>query len=167
MPGERETLRRLIDAYSDDVVFHYFGESDVAGTYEGKEASVGALMTVSARAARTLIDVVDVLVGHELGAIVVHEQLSKGTHEAVVQRVFLYRATPDPGRHDERGEPGAPSANRPQSAAVGCRSPATSDRNRADAGSRSNDVGSEAVETNAERQIPGKMQQPDEDCRLL
>ena len=36
-------VARLLDAYSDDVVFHYFGDSDVAGTYEGKEATMDPL----------------------------------------------------------------------------------------------------------------------------
>lgn len=56
-----------------------------------QEASVGAMMAVSGRAKRTLIDIVDVLAGDEMGAVVVRERLSKGTDESDVQRVILYR----------------------------------------------------------------------------
>lgn len=84
-------IARVIDTYSNDFVLHYFGETDLAGTYEGKEASVGAMMAVSGRAKRTLIDIVDVLAGDEMGAVVVRERLSKGTDESDVQRVILYR----------------------------------------------------------------------------
>jgi uncharacterized protein len=84
-------IARVIDTYSNDVVFHYFGETDLAGTYEGKEASVGAMMAMAGRAKRTLIDIVDVLAGDEMGAVVVRERFSKGTDESDVQRVILYR----------------------------------------------------------------------------
>ena len=84
-------IARVIDTYSNDFVLHYFGETDLAGTYEGKAASVGAMMAVSGRAKRTLIDIVDVLAGAEMGAVVVRERLSKGTDESDVQRVILYR----------------------------------------------------------------------------
>lgn len=36
-------LTRLLDAYDEDVVFHYFGESDLAGDHIGKSAAVSAM----------------------------------------------------------------------------------------------------------------------------
>jgi hypothetical protein len=84
-------LEGLLGAYADDVVFHYFGTTDVAGAHVGKAAAVEAMVTVSTRAQRELLEVLDVLVGEELGALVVRERLRRGDEEAEVQRVALYR----------------------------------------------------------------------------
>jgi hypothetical protein len=84
-------LEGLLGAYADDVVFHYFGTTDVAGAHVGKAAAVEAMVTVSTRAQRELLEVVDVLVGDELGALVVRERLVRGEDEADVRRVLVYR----------------------------------------------------------------------------
>jgi uncharacterized protein len=85
----------LLDAYADDVVFHYFGESDLAGAHVGKDAAVGAMLEASTRATRTLVEIVDVLVGTRLGAIVVLERFERDGASAEVQRVLLYRVEAD------------------------------------------------------------------------
>jgi hypothetical protein len=84
-------LDGLLGAYADDVVFHYFGTTDLAGAHVGKAAAVEAMVTVSTRAQRELLEVVDVLVGDELGALVVRERLVRGEDEADVRRVLVYR----------------------------------------------------------------------------
>lgn len=86
--GDAETL---LGAYADHVVFHYFGTSDLAGDHVGKEAAVTAMLTASTRAARTLVEVVDVTAGDSLGSIVVRERLERDGRSAELQRVLLYR----------------------------------------------------------------------------
>jgi hypothetical protein len=99
----RETLRRyadaweagdleaMLDSYADDVVFHYFGATDLAGDHVGKEACVTAMVTASVRAARELLEVVDVLAGDRLGALVVRERLTRAGESVDLQRVLVYR----------------------------------------------------------------------------
>ena len=89
-------LTRMFDAYDDDVVFHYSGETDLAGDHVGKDAAVQAMIAASTRATRTLVDIVDVLVGERLGAIVAIERFERDGESADVQRVLLYRV--DGGR---------------------------------------------------------------------
>lgn len=85
----------LLDAYADDVVFHYFGASDLAGDHVGKDAAVGAMLQASTRSTRTLVEVVDLLVGDRLGAIVAIERFERDGTTAEVQRVLLYRVESD------------------------------------------------------------------------
>jgi hypothetical protein len=80
-------LATVLDLYHDDFVLHYFGESPLAGTHEGKDAALQALGLATARTDRVLVKVVDVLAGAELGALVVVENLAGRE----VQRVLLYR----------------------------------------------------------------------------
>jgi len=81
----------MLDSYSDDTVFHYFGTTDIAGDHVGKDASVAAMLTASTRAPRELVDVVDVLVGEHLGTLVVRERLTRGDRVVELRRVFVYR----------------------------------------------------------------------------
>ena len=82
-------LERILGAYHDDVVLHYMGESPLAGTHSGKDAAFAALGQASQRSARRLIEIEDVLVGDELGAILAVEEL--GDPPRRVRRVILYR----------------------------------------------------------------------------
>ena len=86
-------LEALLESYADDVVFHYFGTTDVAGTHRGKDAAVAAMVAVSGRAQRELLEVVDVLAGEVLGSLVVRERLTRGEVSAELRRVLLYRVT--------------------------------------------------------------------------
>jgi ketosteroid isomerase-like protein len=81
----------VLAAYADDVVFHYFGNTDLAGAHVGKAAAVEAMVTVSARAPRRLVEVLDVLAGNQFGAIVAVEELNRDGESATVRRTFLYR----------------------------------------------------------------------------
>ena len=82
-------LERILGAYHEDVVLHYTGESPLAGTHSGKDAAFAALGQASQRSARRLIEIEDVLVGDELGAILAVEEL--GDPPRRVRRVLLYR----------------------------------------------------------------------------
>lgn len=81
----------LFDAYAGDCTFHYFGTTDLAGTHEGKDACLTAMLRASARAARSELEIVDVLAGAATGAIVVRERLTRDDESHVVQRTLRYR----------------------------------------------------------------------------
>jgi len=82
-------LEAVLGAYHDDIVLHYMGESPLAGTHEGREAVMETLGQASFRASRKLIDVEDVLVGENLGAILAIEDLGEPPRR--VRRVLVYR----------------------------------------------------------------------------
>jgi uncharacterized protein len=91
---ENGDLGAIFEAYADDVVFHYFGATDLAGTHVG-DAALAAMAQASVRSQRTLLEVVDVLDGPSLGALVVRERFERDGHTADVQRVLLYRVVDD------------------------------------------------------------------------
>ncbi len=82
-------LEQVLGAYHDDIVLHYMGESPLAGTHSGKEAVFGVLGQASFRASRKLIEVEDVLVGENFGALLAIEDLGEPPRR--VRRVLLYR----------------------------------------------------------------------------
>jgi hypothetical protein len=82
-------VEKVLGAYHDEIVLHYMGESPLAGTHSGKEAVFTILGQASYRASRKLIDIEDVLVGDEFGALVAVEDL--GDPPQRVRRVLLYR----------------------------------------------------------------------------
>jgi len=82
-------LEQVLGAYHDDIVLHYMGESPLAGTHSGKEAVFGVLGQASFRASRKLVEVEDVLVGENFGALLAIEDL--GDPPRRVRRVLLYR----------------------------------------------------------------------------
>jgi ketosteroid isomerase-like protein len=82
-------LEGVLAAYHDDIVIHYMGESPLAGTHRGRDAVIGVLGQASFRSSRKLIEIEDVLVGEELGAIVAVEDLGEPPRR--VRRVLLYR----------------------------------------------------------------------------
>jgi hypothetical protein len=49
------------------------------------------MVTASVRAARELLEVVDVLAGDRLGALVVRERLTRAGESVDLQRVLVYR----------------------------------------------------------------------------
>ena len=97
----RETLRayadawlaadveKVLGAYHEGIVLHYMGESPLAGTHAGTEAVFTILGQASYRASRKLIDVEDVLVGDNFGALIAIEDLGEPPRR--VRRVLLYR----------------------------------------------------------------------------
>ena len=82
-------LEKVLGAYHDDIVIHYMGESPLAGTHTGKDAVFAVLGQASYRASRKLIDVEDVLVGENFGALLAIEDLGEPARR--VRRVLLYR----------------------------------------------------------------------------
>ena len=82
-------LEQVLGAYHDDIVLHYMGESPLGGTHSGKEAVFGVLGQASFRASRKLIEVEDVLVGENFGALLAIEDLGEPPRR--VRRVLLYR----------------------------------------------------------------------------
>ena len=68
-------VEKVLGAYHEEIVLHYMGESPLAGTHAGKEAVFTILGQASYRASRKLIDVEDVLVGENFGALVAIEDL--------------------------------------------------------------------------------------------
>ena len=92
---ESADLAAVIDAYADDVVFHYGGHTDLAGAHVGKPAALDAMAKASTRSRRTLVGIVDVLAGATRGAIVAIERFERDDQVAEVQRVLLYRVVDD------------------------------------------------------------------------
>ena len=88
---EAGDLARIVDAYHDDFVLHYFGTSPLAGTHTGKQAALTVLAQATERSQRELVSVEDVLVGEQFGALVATERLGPDRRE--VRRVLLYRVT--------------------------------------------------------------------------
>ncbi|MBU3673802.1 MAG: nuclear transport factor 2 family protein [Solirubrobacteraceae bacterium] len=82
-------LEQVLGSYHDDIVLHYMGESPLAGTHTGKEAVFAVLGQASYRTSRKLLEVEDVLVGENLGALLAIEEL--GDPPRRVRRVLLYR----------------------------------------------------------------------------
>ena len=82
-------LEEVLGAYHDQIVLHYMGESPLAGTHEGRDAVMEVLGQASFRASRKLIEVEDVLVGEEFGAILAIEDLGEPPRR--VRRVLVYR----------------------------------------------------------------------------
>jgi len=82
-------LEKVLDSYHDDIELHYMGESPLAGTHRGRDATFAVLGQASTRTGRKLIDVEDVLVGESLGALIAVEDLGEPAQR--VRRVLLYR----------------------------------------------------------------------------
>jgi hypothetical protein len=103
----RATLQRYADAwaggdvdtvfgsYADDIVFHYSGATDLAGDHVGKDAAVTAMIAASTRCERELLEVLDVLAGARLGALVVRERLTRDGDVAEVRRTLVFRVEAD------------------------------------------------------------------------
>jgi uncharacterized protein len=79
-------LRAIIDSYHDDVVFHYFGRSPLAGTHKGKAACLAILKQVREKTNRKLIGIRDVLTGKKFGLIVAVESFE---HKGVTVEIEI------------------------------------------------------------------------------
>jgi ketosteroid isomerase-like protein len=84
-------LARIVGAYHDDFTLHYFGESPLAGTHRGKASALAALGEATRRSSRHLVEIVDVLAGRELGAIVAVERVGPAGQTTDIRRVLVYR----------------------------------------------------------------------------
>lgn len=84
-------LPAIVDCYHDEVVFHYFGRSPLAGTHRGKAACLGVLKQVRERTNRRLIEVRDVLAGARFGLIVAFERFERDGASVEIERLLRYR----------------------------------------------------------------------------
>jgi uncharacterized protein len=83
-------LRAIVDSYHDDVVFHYFGRSPLAGTHRGKVACLAILKQVREKTNRKLVSIRDVLVGERTGLIIAAERFERNGKSVEIERMFRY-----------------------------------------------------------------------------
>jgi ketosteroid isomerase-like protein len=83
-------LRAIVDSYHDDVVFHYFGRSPLAGTHRGKAACLAILKQVREKTNRKLVSVRDVLAGEHFGVIVAVERFERSGASVEIERMLRY-----------------------------------------------------------------------------
>jgi uncharacterized protein len=83
-------LRAIADCYHDEVVFHYFGRSPLAGTHRGKPACMEILKQVRVKTNRKLVSVRDVLAGEHFGVIVAVEQFERDGVSVEIERMLRY-----------------------------------------------------------------------------
>jgi len=83
-------LRAIVDCYHDEVVFHYFGRSPLAGTHRGKVACLGVLKRVREMTNRKLVAIRDVLAGEHFGLIVAIEQFERNGTAVEIERMLKY-----------------------------------------------------------------------------
>lgn len=83
-------LRAIVECYHDDVVFHYFGESPLAGTHVGKAACLQVLKQVRERTNRKLVAIKDVLAGEHYGLVVAVERFERDGSAVELERLLKY-----------------------------------------------------------------------------
>ena len=83
-------LRTIVDSYHDEVVFHYFGRSSLAGTHRGKAACLAVLKQVREKTNRKLVSVRDVLAGEHFGVIVAVERFERSDASIEIERMLRY-----------------------------------------------------------------------------
>ncbi|MCR6476373.1 nuclear transport factor 2 family protein [Variovorax sp. ZS18.2.2] len=83
-------LKAIFDCYHDEVVFHYFGRSPLAGTHRGKAACFAVLKEVKEKTNRRLIAIRDVLAGEHFGLIVAIEQFAHEGQAFELERLLRY-----------------------------------------------------------------------------
>ena len=83
-------VRAVVDSYHDDVVFHYFGASPLAGVHRGKAACLAVLQQVRQKTNRRLVSIRDVLVGERFGLIVAIERFERNGASAEIERLLRY-----------------------------------------------------------------------------
>ncbi|HSV50620.1 MAG TPA: nuclear transport factor 2 family protein [Burkholderiaceae bacterium] len=88
-------LKAIFDCYHDEVVFHYFGRSPLAGTHRGKPACLALLKQVKEKTQRQLIEIKDVLAGEQYGLIVAVERFERNGTSTVLERLLRYRVCDD------------------------------------------------------------------------
>ncbi len=83
-------LRAIVDCYHEEVVFHYFGRSPLAGTHRGKAACLAILKQVREKTNRQLITIKDVLAGEHFGIIVAVERFERNGIPVEIERMLKY-----------------------------------------------------------------------------
>jgi len=82
--------RTIVDSYHDEVVFHYFGRSPLAGTHRGKAACLAVLKQVREKTNRKLVSVRDVLAGERFGLVVAVERFERNGKSVEIERMLRY-----------------------------------------------------------------------------
>jgi hypothetical protein len=67
------------------------GRVPLAGTHRGKASALAALGEATRRSSRQLVEIVDVLAGRELGALVAVERVGPEGQTTDIRRVLVYR----------------------------------------------------------------------------
>jgi uncharacterized protein len=88
-------LRAIVDSYHDEVVFHYFGRSPLAGTHRGKPACLALLKQVREKTNRKLVSIQDVLAGEHFGLIIAVERFERSGAAIDIERILRYRVRDD------------------------------------------------------------------------
>lgn len=85
-------LAAMFELYADDIVVHYGGTSEFAGTHHGKERLIEIIVETAVRSGRELgsIDQIDDHGSH--GALFVSEQVTLDGAPISVARALRYRA---------------------------------------------------------------------------
>src|SRR3954470_10914730 len=83
-------LRAIVESYHDEVVFHYFGRSPLAGTHRGKAACLAILKQVREKTNRRLVSIRDVLAGEHFGLIVAVERFERSGASVEIERMLRY-----------------------------------------------------------------------------
>jgi ketosteroid isomerase-like protein len=83
-------LRAIIESYHDEVVFHYFGRSPLAGAHRGKTACLELLKQVREKTNRRLVSVRDVLAGEHFGLIIAVERFERSGESVEIERMLRY-----------------------------------------------------------------------------
>jgi uncharacterized protein len=83
-------LRAIVDCYHDEVVFHYFGHSPLAGTHRGKTACLAILKQVREKTNRKSVSVRDVLAGEHFGVILAVERFERDGVSVEIERMLRY-----------------------------------------------------------------------------
>jgi ketosteroid isomerase-like protein len=84
-------LAAIIDCYHDEVVFHYFGRSPLAGTHRGKPACLAVLKQVREKTNRSLVSIVDAMAGERFGVILATERFEREGRTVTLDRLLRYR----------------------------------------------------------------------------
>ncbi len=80
----------LLAAYHDDFTLIYPGRHALAGVHRGKQEALRVLQEVSRRTQRQPLEISDILVGANEGALHVVELWRQDAREARVERLLLY-----------------------------------------------------------------------------
>jgi uncharacterized protein len=83
-------LQTIIDCYHDEIVFHYFGRSPLAGTHRGKTACLAILKQVREKTNRRLVSILDVLSDEHFGLIVAVERFERNGATVEIERMFRF-----------------------------------------------------------------------------
>lgn len=84
-------LQTLFDCYHEEVAFHYFGTSPLAGTHRGKAACLAVLKRVRDKTSRRLVAILDVLAGQHFGVIIAVECFEREGSSVEIERMLRYR----------------------------------------------------------------------------